>query len=135
MWRAFQTAALVRDGETFSETRPSDVRCELTRLTTEEARSERTVPQSAPGVQSPTPAAVAERGVEKVPAAAANSITATARAASGTRLNMRLMTDRPLVVVWRTAESSRDRFELFGGGAGGVSFIGRNISCIKCPAR
>jgi hypothetical protein len=57
MWRAFQTAAFVNVGETFSVTRPIDVRCALMRLTTSEARSGRDVPQSEPGVQSPTTAA------------------------------------------------------------------------------
>ena len=57
MWRAFQTAAFVSVGETLRETSPIPVRWLLTRLTTLDARSGRDVPQSEPGVQSPTTAA------------------------------------------------------------------------------
>src|SRR3954452_24280054 len=61
MCRAFQTAALVRVGVTFNATSPIPARWLLIRSTTWEARSDRVVPQPAPGVPSPT-AAAAEAG-------------------------------------------------------------------------
>src|SRR3954454_14696764 len=57
MCRAFHTAAPVRLGVTFNATSPIAVRWLLIRSTTWDARSGRVVPQSAPGVQSPTAAA------------------------------------------------------------------------------
>src|SRR3954468_24479366 len=68
MWRAFHTAAFASVGETLRATRPIPVRWLLMRSTTLEARSARGVPQSEPGVQSPT---TAPAGAAATPAAAA----------------------------------------------------------------
>jgi hypothetical protein len=80
MWRAFQTAAFVSVGETFSVTSPLDVRWLLTRVTTSDARSGRDVPQSAPGVQLPTTALALGGDVASVTAAASMATRKTAAA-------------------------------------------------------
>ena len=56
MCRDFQTAEFVSGVVTVSWVRPSEARCWFTSCTTCVARSWRNVPQSAPGVQSPTAA-------------------------------------------------------------------------------
>ena len=62
MWRAFHTAEADSVGDPTSAGRPSFARCWFTSAITWPARSLRTVPQSAPGEQSPTadPAPVAD---------------------------------------------------------------------------
>jgi hypothetical protein len=94
MCRAFHTAAFVSVGETFSATRPIDVRCALIRLTTSDARSGREVPQSEPGVQSPTTAAAFGGDVAAVTTAAnmARRKTAAAKVPRGEKRSCMRMT-------------------------------------------
>jgi hypothetical protein len=63
MCRAFQTAEAVKAGEATSVLNPSEARWLFTRVRVCEARSDRTVPQSAAGEQSPARVVAFARGV------------------------------------------------------------------------
>jgi hypothetical protein len=80
MWRAFQTADASSALETTRVVRPSDARWLFTSCVVCDARSDRTVPQSEPGVQSPASVVASARGVT-TPAVSPAAISADARSA------------------------------------------------------
>src|SRR3954471_14386615 len=103
--RAFQTAAFVRVGVTFSATRPMPVRWLLIRSTTCAARSDLVVPQFAPGEQSPT-AAAAEAGVST--AATDTSVATATTAPTARRESLRQKnTEQPLPCCGPREEGNR----------------------------
>jgi hypothetical protein len=103
MCRAFQTAEASSALETTSVLRPSAARWLLTSCSVCEARSERTVPQSEPGVQSPASVVASARGVT-TPAVSAAAPSADARSAVSAHVS-------------GLCKRARDVFGDVGGGA------------------